>query len=770
MPALCEVLEALPHRDVRAIATRLGLRQRTQNQKAGWISAIEAAWRDPDQAARFINALSAAARAAATRLAQAGELPAALFAAAIEGLSVRRPRPGHNWSPPPWEAPQSVGEELYYCGLLAPVPPVAIEKAVRLALPTDLRSLFLTDGACAVAAPLDRTPDHPATLSFAEATAAIAGAAAAEPPASVPLETSALLHDTAQALTFLAESPQLALLHGRWLAPLSLAELNQRLLSPDPSALRSHKQAPRLRLLFFLLETAELASAGAPTPRGWQWLAQAPAERLAALWHAWRQSPPPLRQAYRQPIAVMPPPWPDLALRHLADLPPTFTARELAQVVLGREPAYTAYFTAHLLDLAAFDQAVATLLEALAADWGVLAPPADLSGARSASSAYRLTPLGQWLSTAAAGSPLAADLAAALAFNRGEAETQLQTDPDGAWQVTIGTGANPRAAADLAVFARHVAFVFDPPRHIYRLDETTVASAAAAGCGLAQAILAFNAVNIDLTPAQSAQLQAWHARGRELELLYLPLLQTARPDLLAQALSHAEVRAGIGETLAPTAAVVTLPTPALAARLRAAGFYPQHAATAKQESEDQSQQAATSASTLTHQPLDRRRPAGARQLPASSLQLLRSPAALWLAGKLYVALGEHLALPLPPPFQDLAGLLNQLPPAQQAVVQAQWQTLRSDLQTALDGHTFAPPPAPGDPARWQPMIAAAIAAGRPLTFTYFTAGRNVLTRRTVTPYWIEKQHGIPYLRADCHLAGRVRLFRLDRIQDLTIDD
>jgi predicted DNA-binding transcriptional regulator YafY len=50
--------------------------------------------------------------------------------------------------------------------------------------------------------------------------------------------------------------------------------------------------------------------------------------------------------------------------------------------------------------------------------------------------------------------------------------------------------------------------------------------------------------------------------------------------------------------------------------------------------------------------------------------------------------------------------------------------------------------------------------------TYFTAGRNLLTRRVVTPYWLEEHRGIPYLRADCHQAGKVLLFRLDRIQEL----
>ena len=123
-------------------------------------------------------------------------------------------------------------------------------------------------------------------------------------------------------------------------------------------------------------------------------------------------------------------------------------------------------------------------------------------------------------------------------------------------------------------------------------------------------------------------------------------------------------------------------------------------------------------------------------------------------------------MPLPPPFADLTALLAALPPLDQAVIQAQWETVRNDLLALLDGRTFAPPPQPSDPARWRPLIESAVATGRALTMHYFTAGRNVLTQRTVTPYWIEEHRGIPYLRADCHLAGRVRLFRLDRIREL----
>jgi hypothetical protein len=78
MPTLRQCLEALPQRDVRGIATRLGLRQHGAHRKALWIDAIVAAWLAPDLAARFVAALSPAALGAALQpLFQLGPAPLA---------------------------------------------------------------------------------------------------------------------------------------------------------------------------------------------------------------------------------------------------------------------------------------------------------------------------------------------------------------------------------------------------------------------------------------------------------------------------------------------------------------------------------------------------------------------------------------------------------------------------------------------------------------------------------------------------------------------
>lgn len=303
------------------------------------------------------------------------------------------------------------------------------------------------------------------------------------------------------------------------------------------------------------------------------------------------------------------------------------------------------------------------------------------------------------------------------------------------------------------------------PCHVYRLDADTVAAAAAQGYELPDLLVALAELGVRLTADQIAMLQDWHGRGRRLQITHLPLLRAADRETMAQVLAHPEVRAGLGDLLAPTVALIAIPPSELAQRLCAAGFF-----TRGQETACPGQSSEVTGQPGHGKPVDSamqiRRPQPSIRNLQSAIFNPQSPAALWLAGRLYAALGELIPLPLPPPFADLAALLESLSPADRATVQAQWEALAAAWREVLDGQTYAPPPQPTDPERWRPAIEAAIAAGRSLRIRYFTAGRNVLTERTVTPYWIEEHRGIPYLRADCHLAGRVRLFRLDRIQEL----
>ncbi len=64
----------------------------------------------------------------------------------------------------------------------------------------------------------------------------------------------------------------------------------------------------------------------------------------------------------------------------------------------------------------------------------------------------------------------------------------------------------------------------------------------------------------------------------------------------------------------------------------------------------------------------------------------------------------------------------------------------------------------------------ALAAGRALRIRYYTAGRDAVSRRTVDPMRLLIVEGRSYLEAWCRRAEGVRLFRLDRVEDVEMLD
>jgi hypothetical protein len=738
MSSYLQQLERLPHRDLRGIATRLGLRRRGQHQKAAWTQAIAVCWQDPARQAAALLMLSEAARAALSRLQTAGELPAGLFLAQYG--PVRHARPDQPWTPPPWEVPATISEELYYAGLLLPAEDAPLARAGRLTSPAGLR----------LALPLP------------------AAAAAASLPGPW-----LLLHDVGQLLAYLHSCSDLTLQRGGWLSPVHLSSLNRRLWRAEPDPLPpSHKRTHWLRFIFFLATAADLQAAGRLTPLAWDWLADSTARQLDRLWQAWQTAAPALRRSYGQPGASLPPPWPQPLLAQLAQATGPFTAGQLADRLLGDEAALQPYFMAHLPDLASLDAVIADALADLHAHLGLLQPTLPQLDTPAALAHYQVTPVGAWLlgqAPAAALPDFWTSGPATLMVTAPPLE-QAGLAPPGAlpvvWRLACPLTTRPWLHASLAPYARHEGLQPRPglPEHLYHLDETTVAPAAATGHGLPTLLAALTGLGLVLSPQQLGQLHAWHAQGHAVRVTTLAVLRAATPQLMARIVQTPAVAAGLGEQLSSTVAVLADPPAELIRRLRAAGFFPQAAGIRGQEAGDREQESGDRG-----QESKDRQPAASFPLLTSSFQ---SPTfnfqlpAFWLTGQLYALLGQHLTLPVPPPFEALHALLAALSPVQQAVLQSQWESLRDDLLTLLDGQAFTPPPQPADPDRWRPLIAQAIAEARSLQITYFTAGRNVLTQRTVTPYWIEEHRGIPYLRADCHLAGKVLLFRLDRIMGL----
>lgn len=73
-------------------------------------------------------------------------------------------------------------------------------------------------------------------------------------------------------------------------------------------------------------------------------------------------------------------------------------------------------------------------------------------------------------------------------------------------------------------------------------------------------------------------------------------------------------------------------------------------------------------------------------------------------------------------------------------------------------------------ATLRPLIADAVARGRQLRLTYYVPARDEERDRVVDPHALFTVDGHDYLRAWCHEAAAVRVFRLDRIHEATLLD
>ncbi|WP_409180511.1 helix-turn-helix transcriptional regulator [Amycolatopsis sp. VS8301801F10] len=73
-------------------------------------------------------------------------------------------------------------------------------------------------------------------------------------------------------------------------------------------------------------------------------------------------------------------------------------------------------------------------------------------------------------------------------------------------------------------------------------------------------------------------------------------------------------------------------------------------------------------------------------------------------------------------------------------------------------------------ARTRETVAGALQDGRALRMRYYTASRDQITERTVDPMRLVIVQGVGYLEAWCRRVEGVRLFRLDRVDALTVLD
>jgi proteasome accessory factor C len=77
---------------------------------------------------------------------------------------------------------------------------------------------------------------------------------------------------------------------------------------------------------------------------------------------------------------------------------------------------------------------------------------------------------------------------------------------------------------------------------------------------------------------------------------------------------------------------------------------------------------------------------------------------------------------------------------------------------------------PADPAPALGPVRQALDETRRIWIRYYTASRDAVTERTVDPLRLLVTDGHSYLEAYCHLAGAIRHFRVDRIEEVRLLD
>jgi proteasome accessory factor C len=77
---------------------------------------------------------------------------------------------------------------------------------------------------------------------------------------------------------------------------------------------------------------------------------------------------------------------------------------------------------------------------------------------------------------------------------------------------------------------------------------------------------------------------------------------------------------------------------------------------------------------------------------------------------------------------------------------------------------------PADPAPALGLVRKALDETRRIWIRYYTASRDAVTERTVDPLRLLVTDGHSYLEAYCHLAGAIRHFRVDRIEEVRLLD
>lgn len=547
------------------------------------------------------------------------------------------------------------------------------------------------------------------------------------------LPSADLLTDVFRFLTFL-HANDVRPSHSRFLTFTTLEKLNATLLHPDdlhiptPRPRRgkrgaTERETERIRLIHFLCEAAQLVALTGrflkPTPRVARWLALSTLEQTRALFDsgflARHRRSEELWHVYRLPGFRLGAP------EHiLAPLLAIFRALPLdahvSLITLGK------MIPLETLDDSSDHQPL-TILRAILRylEWlGVVQAKATPS--------FRLTALGAHL----------LDLPDAPALPRDPTPQPLVLHSD--LTLRIPRQPNLPILYELSNYASPVS-VKRGREQVWELDRARIQSALARGATYASLVHLLEAATQDALPRPVLEtLQTW---GQELErvtIRRLTILETRDRTTMEQLTRVRGIRAHIRRTLSPRAVTLHVDgLPALIRQLNRLGYPPR---------------------LELPQPNDR----AARQ-PFDDPTM----AHLYLAARIGHILPEWIAAPYRVPYSIVLELEKQLSEHDRDIALQTIEMMIADRRPPL-GAQHAQPYEPLAGKSLQAAVETierALDDGTLLTITYSAASRGETTTRVVEPLRIEWRGNIPYLIAFCHLRQDERVFRVERILEMT---
>jgi len=549
-----------------AIAERWG-GQLTVTRKRDMADQLATALLDPESVQEVVSWLPPRQRAALDALLlSGGQLPAARFCR--EHGTVRRMGPGRLEREKPWRDPQSPAEALYYAGLVFFGFHEVEEQIMEIAfVPDDLLPL----------------------LPSVEANAASFSIATVPAPRIVRDAGRTFAEDLTTLLACI-ETGTLRVLPDRTLHPRALAQINERLMSPqDLTGIRHEQETGRLALLLRLARRLRLVglsdrqlSLHRPATR--QWLRADPTGQMLSLQEAWRDdsvwndlwhvpSLRPERTGWRNdPLAAR-----ACLLEHVTRCPPGewIGLESFTIAVKQSEPDFQrppdAYNTWYIRDAASgeylmgyehWDRVEGALIAYLISRplyWlGVIA--LGFEGREAMPTAFRLTPGG------------------ALFLALADKAPEIQDLPP----IAVDTDLTVRALAggnlyDRFQLARIAEWQASGEVFVYRITRTSLSRALSQGIRVDQVLAFLKRVTGDRLPPKVIEtLRGWAGLYGEVRLIRAAVLEAKTAAVMRDLRAHPAIGPLLGEPLSPTRALVAERNwHQVLARLQQAGYLPE---------------------------------------------------------------------------------------------------------------------------------------------------------------------------------------------------